>query len=179
MAQQHSRCVSCSGCDETGTTYCPNFKAVIKPTTLNWQQNSLGNLQPCVHTHILGHETLFVSCLTAETLLSLLDKFLTRNTLVSAHQSVHNMIGGTFKKWALVSTRFSKKKLTKAKRKQQERLEVDQETLENKLSSFASRLEVLTVFHCGFIWAHTSTTSFRFLVRMIQNWAVINFECWF
>ena len=66
------------------------------------------------------------------------------------------------------STRFSKKILTKWKIQPQERLEVGQERLENEVSGFASRLEVLTAFRCGFIWAHLSTTSFSFLVRIFK-----------
>ena len=55
-----------------------NLKAVIKPTWTKQRSTELSWNFTTVSTHAEGYERLLLSCLTAETRLSLLDKFLTR-----------------------------------------------------------------------------------------------------
>ena len=55
-----------------------NLKAVIKPTWTKQRSTEISWNFTTVCTHAEGYERLLLSCLTAETRLSLLDKFLTR-----------------------------------------------------------------------------------------------------
>ena len=76
-----------------------NLKAVIKPTWTKQRSTEISWNFTTVCTHAEGYERLLLSCLTAETRLSLLDKFLTRTPWFFWPLSN----GGTFGRWVQVS----------------------------------------------------------------------------